>query len=95
MEDGVIFHLFTVEKFIVSAPEIDIIDHGVQLLKNIMANGETVKVRMKFGIDLKQVASDYRYIAQFMTSRKNRSWQGLLKSKKKIGGNHALCRHHK
>ena len=45
MEGGAIFHLLTVEKFIISVPVIAIIDHGVQLVKYIMADGETVKVQ--------------------------------------------------
>ena len=45
MEGGAIFHLLTVEKFIIIVPVMAIVDHGVQLLKYMMADGETVKVR--------------------------------------------------
>ena len=45
MEGGAIFHSLTVEKFIISVPVMAIKDHGVQLLKYMMADGEIVKVQ--------------------------------------------------
>ena len=46
MEDGVIFPLPSMGKFITSVPLIFAINHGVQLLKDSRVDGDFVKVML-------------------------------------------------